>query len=145
MKNFLSFLRIFTVFCALFLFIVSLVMIYGFVNGNIATPKFALFAFVVLLILGALVFFNLFYSKFAHSINLQNGEIVFNFKRNQIAFNRADCTKIWTNGYITRFVFSDKILWCFNKHYLPSNETEKLADIINDEFFKNAVIKKILA
>lgn len=25
---------------------------------------------------------------------------------------------------------SDKILWCFNKHYLPSNETEKLADII---------------
>lgn len=40
---------------------------------------------------------------------------------------------------------SDKILWCFNKHYLPSNETEKLADIINDKYFKNAVIKRILA
>lgn len=145
MKKFLSFLRIFTIFCALFIFIVSLVVIFGFVNGDIATPKYALFAFVVLLILGALVFFNLFYSKFAHSINLQNSEIVFNFKRNQISFNRADCTKIWTNGYITRFVFNDKILWCFNKHFSPSNGAEKLADIINDKYFKNAVIKRILA
>lgn len=143
MKKFLSFLRIFTIFCALFIFIVSLVVIYGFVNGDIATPKFALFAIGVLLILGALVFFNLFYSKFAHSINLQNSEIVFNFKRNQIAFNRTDCTKIWTNGYITRFVFNDKIIWCFIKHFSPSNGAEKLVDIINAEYFENAVITRI--
>ena len=145
MKNFLSFLRVFTIFCALFIFVVALVGIYDFLNGNTSMPVFILFMVVVLFITGGLVSMNVFYSKFAYSVSLQNSEIVFNFKRNQISFNRADCTKIWTNGYITRFVFNDKILWCFNKHYLPSNETEKLADIFNDKYFKNAVIKRISA
>lgn len=145
MKKFLSFLRIFTIFCALFIFVVALVGIYGFLNGNTSMPVFILFMVVVLFMTGGLVFMNVFYSKFAYSVSLQNSEIVFNFKRNQIAFNRADCTKIWTNGYITRFVFNDKILWCFNKHFSPSNGSEKLADIINDKYFKNAVIKGLLA
>lgn len=145
MKKFLSFLRIFTIFCASFIIILTLVGVYGFLNGNTSMPVFILFMVVVIFITSGLVFMNVFYSKFAYSVSLQNGEIVFSFKNNQIAFNRADCIKIWTNGYITRFVFNDKILWCFNKHYLPSNETEKLADIINDKYFKNAVIKRILA
>lgn len=106
-------------------------------------PVFILFMVVVLFITGELVFMNVFYSKFAYSVGLNNEEIVFNFKNNQIAFNRADCTKIWTNGYITRFVFNDKIIWCFIKHFSPSNGAEKLADIINAEYFENAVIKRI--
>ena len=32
-------------------------------------------------------------------------------------------------------MFNDKILWCFNKHFSPSNGAEKLADIINDKYF----------
>lgn len=38
---------------------------------------------------------------------------------------------------------SDKIIWCFIKHFSPSNGAEKLADIINAEYFENAVIKRI--
>ena len=109
MKKFLSFLRIFTIFCASFIIILTLVGVYGFLNGNTSMPVFILFMVVVIFITSGLVFMNVFYSKFAYSVSLQNGEIVFSFKNNQIAFNRADCIKIWTNGYITRFVFNYKI------------------------------------
>lgn len=143
MKKFLSFLRIFTIFCALFIFIVTLVGVYGFLSGNTSIPVFILFMVVVLFITGGLVFINVFYSKFAYSVGLNNEEIVFNFKNNQIGFNREECVRIWTNSYITKFVFKDKVLWCFDKHFSPSNGAEKLADIINAEYFENAVIKRI--
>lgn len=143
MKKFLLFLRIFTIYCALFILTVSLIVIYGFINNSISIPMFVLFIFIIMCIIGALVFFNLFYFKFAHNIILQNDDIIFYFKNKHATFNRADCTKIWTNGYITKFVFKNITLWFFNKYFLPLVGEEKLVDIINDKYFKNAVIKKV--
>lgn len=142
MSRFKKYLKVFSIFVISFLLLVTLIMIFAFCIGDVTVGNFILFICVEIFLIGMFIGLIHYFSTFAYKVYFDNDDIVFQFKNKTYTYSRNDCKKIFSNGMIIKFTFTNKKIRCAKNDYFDDN-TGQLKDKLNKEFFPNADITKI--